>query len=107
MTTTSDTISVVYTIPKGAITTYAQDSVHCEVSLGASKKIVNTPTIVNATVSVDGTITFASVPIDLGTGTHKINIFNSTVADLDTNATLSLIASGIISKQTNTTSLTI
>ena len=106
-TTTSSVISVVYTIPKGEITTYTSERVICEVSFNSSRKIVNNPTIVNATVAADGSITFSSVPTDLGEGTYRVIIMNSDVDDLDSNATLTVVASGSISKRTNVTSLTL
>ena len=106
-TTTSSTISVVYTIPKGAITTYTSARVICEVSFSSSRKIVNNPTIVNATVNANGSITFSTVPTDLGEGTYRITIMNSDTDDLDSNATLTIIASGSISKRINVESLTL
>ena len=106
-TTTSESISIVYTIPSGAITTYTSQRVLCDVSFGSVRKIVNNPTIINATATTAGSITFASVPTDLGEGVYRISIVDSSVDDLDSNATLTTIKSCSISKRTNTTSLTL
>ena len=80
---TTDSISLVYTIPKGSTKNIA-DQYHIEVhnvSTG-TKAIVSSPTVVAATAEVVGTATFGTVSLP-NTGAYLITVFYAGSADLD------------------------
>lgn len=80
---TTDSISLVYTIPKGS-TKNTVGQYHIEVhnvSTG-TKAIVNSPTVVAATTAVSGTATFGTVSLP-NTGAYLITVFYAGNADLD------------------------
>lgn len=80
---TADSISLVYSIPKGS-TKNTADQYHIEVhnvSTG-TKAIVNTPTVVAATADASGTATFGAVSLP-NVGAYLITVFYAGSADLD------------------------
>lgn len=80
---TTDSISLVYVIPKGS-TKNTANQYHIEVhnvSTG-TKTIVTTPTVVAATTDASGTATFGAVSLP-NTGAYLITVFYAGSADLD------------------------
>ena len=80
---TTDSISLVYTIPKGP-TKNTAGQYHIEVhnvSTG-TKAIVNSPTVVAATTAATGNATFGTVSLP-NTGAYLITVFYAGSTDLD------------------------
>ena len=105
---TADSISLVYSIPKGSTkNTAAQYHIEVHNVSTGTKAIVNSPTVVAATADANGTASFASVSLP-NTGAYLITVFYANPADLDaTNVSVESLATTSVYKVAAVTSIAV
>ena len=105
---TTDSISLVYGIPKGSTkNTAAQYHIEVHNVSTGTKAIVNSHTVVAATTEAAGTATFGTVSLP-NTGAYLITVFYAGSADMDaTSVSVESLATASVYKVAAVTSIAI
>lgn len=107
MITTSGSVTIQKVIRAGVATSYAADKVSLFIKSNGEQKRYNATSVVNATTTASGLITFSAVPL-AADGSYSLYITAESVSDLDTSGVLlEKLATGYIKKITNVSTLTI
>ena len=107
MVTTSSTVTITKTLRLGQVTSYATNALSLFIKCNGIQKRFDATSVVNATDTTQGLITFSNVPL-WEDGSYSLYITAEAVADLDTNgAQLTKLATGYIKKITNVTTLSL
>jgi hypothetical protein len=105
MITTSTSVIIIKKIPSGAITNYTTGMVSLFIKNSNIQKRFDATTVVNATVSSSGLITFSNVPL-WADGSYSLYITAESNSDMDVNGVnLVTLATGYIKKITNESTL--
>ena len=105
MITTSSTVTITKTLRYGVPTSYNANNVSLFMSHNGEQKRFNATSVVNATATSSGLVTFTSVPL-WGDGSYSLYITAEGNNDLDVNGVgLNKLATGFIKKITNTSTL--
>lgn len=103
MITTSESITIKKVLRLGVITAYTVDNVSLFIKANGTQKRYNATSMVNATATSTGLVTFENVllPED---GGYSFYITAESVTDLDTDGiSLNRLATGYVKKITNAT----
>ena len=107
MITTSGSVTIQKVIRAGVVTSYEADKVSLFIKSNGEQKRYNATSVVNATTTASGLITFSAVPLATD-GSYSLYITAESVSDLDTSGVLlEKLATGYIKKITNVSTLTI
>ncbi len=101
MITTSGNVTITKTLRYGVVTSYDVENVSLFMSHNGEQKRFTASSVVNATPTSSGLVTFASVPL-WGDGSYSLYITAENNSDLDVNGVgLNKLATGFIKKITN------
>ena len=101
MITTSENVTITKMLRYGVVTSYNADNVSLFISHNGEQKRFTASSVVNATLTSSGLVTFASVPL-WGDGSYSLYITAENNSDLDVNGVgLNKLATGFIKKITN------
>ena len=108
MITTSDIVEIKKVLRLGNVTTYSLDNVSLFIKSTGEEKRFNATSVVNATATSQGLITFSDVSLWNGDGNYSLYITAEDSVDIDVNGTkLVKLGTGYIKKITNADSLVI
>lgn len=101
MITTSETVTIQKVIRSGVVTNYTEDKTSLFMMHDNIQKRFTASSVVNATTTSSGLITFTSVPL-WGDGSYSLYITAENNSDLDVSGVnLNKLATGYIKKITN------
>ena len=105
MITTSENVTITKMLRYGVVTNYDVENVSLFMSHNGEQKRFTASSVVNATPTSSGLVTFADVPL-WGDGSYSLYITAESVSDLDTSGVmLDKLATGYIKKITNVSTL--
>lgn len=105
MITTSENVTITKTLRHGVVTNYNVNNISLFMSHNGEQKRFNATSVVNATSTSSGLVTFASIPL-WGDGSYSLYITAENGADLDVSGVgLDKLATGFIKKITNVSTL--
>ena len=105
MITTSESITITKTLRHGVVTNYAVENVSLFMSHNGEQKRFTATSVVNATETSSGLVTFTDVPL-WGDGSYSLYITAENLDDLDVSGVqLKKLATGFIKKITNVNTL--
>ena len=107
MITTSSNVTITKTLRYGEVTTYTVNNLSLFMSHNGEQKRFTASSVVNATPTSSGLVTFTDVPL-WGDGSYSLYVTAENVGDLDVNGVgLNKLATGFIKKITNVSLLSL
>ena len=107
MITTSENVTITKMLRYGVVTDYDVENVSLFMSHNGEQKRFTASSVVNATSTSSGLVTFADVPL-WGDGSYSLYVTAENGDDLDVNGVeLKKLATGFIKKITNVSTLSL